>query len=149
MEFHALIHSRQHKEEKIKIKSVYKSRNPPHLCVLFWVSLNTELGTSLPLKGDTGGKVRSYFPVTPFHIAFIYWIINLKLWPGKPHWGLLPAWKEESWHIVERSYCRRCSHFCVSIVRLYSRPVYENNNTVYQWSKHPKVNVRPNSIIPV
>lgn len=79
MEFHALIHSRQHKEEKIKIKSVYKSRNFPSLCVLFWVSLNTELGTSLPLKGDTGGKVRSYFPVTPFHIAFIYWIINLKL----------------------------------------------------------------------
>lgn len=35
----------------------------------------------------------------------------------------------------------------VSIVQLYLRFVYENNNTVYQWSKHPKVNVRPNSII--
>lgn len=86
------------KRKRLKSK-VYTSpgfqKKSPYLCVLFWVSLNTELGTSLPLKGDTGGKVRSYFPVTPFHIAFIYWIINLKLWPGKPHWGLLPAQKEE------------------------------------------------------
>lgn len=105
--FHTLNRSRQYRTRNTEnLEGDVKKKNQR---IYFLVNRNAEGGTSMFQKGDTGGKVRSCFPVTPFNIAFIYWIINLKLWPGKAHWGYFLSERKKSATLLSAVQCHRVS----------------------------------------